>query len=501
MSNHKRLIIFSLAVLLLAALLRFWNLNSLPVFADESIYIRWSQVMRAEASLRFLPLSDGKQPLFMWLTIPFLKIIFDPLVAARTLSAIAGLGTVVGIALASYLLFKNWRLTSVATVLSAALPYLVFFDRMALADSLLTMFVLWAFILSYLSVSHLRLDMSQLAGFALGFAWLTKSPAIFAVVMSPTLLIFLPNFQFKTIFKSFCLLTITFCISFGMYNILRLGPEFHQIALRNQDYVYSLTEVLRHPLDPLIPHLKDSFSFYLYLLTPIGLLFAFWGLIEGRLTHWRSRLVLAAWWLIPVVAQSFIAKSFTARYLLFTVPFAVILIAHAIEHISQKTQKHLLVYVASALIFFPSLAIDYQLLSRPEDAPLSRIERSGYLEEWTAGQGIREVSAYLRQAAKSGSVLVGSEGFFGTPFSALQMYLNDVPNARIIGVGVWIDSVDEKLTNSLVDNQVFLVVNSSRFHVSDPESIGLKLIASYPKSARPDTTREYLLFFQVIPVK
>ena len=81
------------------------------------------------------------------------------------------------------------------------------------------------------------------------------------------------------------------------------------------------------------------------------------------------------------------------------------------------------------------------------------------------------------------------------------MYLNDVPNARIIGVGVWIDSVDEKLTNSLVDNQVFLVVNSSRFHVFDPESIGLKLIASYPKSARPDTTREYLLFFQVIPVK
>jgi len=145
----------------------------------------------------------------------------------------------------------------------------------------------------------------------------------------------------------------------------------------------------------------------------------------------------------------------------------------------------------------PSLFIDYKLISSPQDAPLPHIERSGYLEEWTAGQGLREVSDYLRRASASGPVLVGSEGFFGTPFSALQLYLNDVPNVRIIGVGVWIDSVNEKLTNSLADNQVFLIINSTRFHVDDPAKIGLDLIASYPKAIRPDTTREYLLFFKV----
>ena len=128
------------------------------------------------------------------------------------------------------------------------------------------------------------------------------------------------------------------------------------------------------------------------------------------------------------------------------------------------------------------------------------LEREGYLEDWTAGYGLREVSAYLRQAAKSGPVLVGSEGYFGTPFDALQLYLNDVPNVRIVGIGISVNSISEKLSNSLADNQVFLVVNSTRLLI-DPSQLHppLKLLASYPKAIRPDGTREYLLFFQVLP--
>ena len=158
-----------------------------------------------------------------------------------------------------------------------------------------------------------------------------------------------------------------------------------------------------------------------------------------------------------------------------------------------------MVYAGAALVIFPSLWIDFKLLTHPEDAPLPRIERSGYLEEWTAGHGLRETADYLRNAASYGPILIGSEGFFGTPFSALQLSLNDVPNARVVGVGVWIDSVHEKLTNSLKDNRVFLVVNSSRFHIADPDRAGLDLIASYPKAIRPDGTREFLLFFKVTP--
>jgi len=422
---HKALTL--LIVLATAVYLRFVNLTSLPIFADESIYVRWSQVMRAEPSLRFLPLSDGKQPLYMWATIPFLKVFSDPLMAGRVFSALAGLGTIAGIAAASYILFKTPRQTLTATAVAAVLPYLIFFNRLALADSLLAMFLIWTFVFSLLSFVHRRLDLAMFAGFSLGFAWLTKSPAIFAFLLLPLNVLFIPKLTTKNLLLSTFYFLLSVAIATGMYNILRLGPEFHMISIRNADYVFSLSEVLSHPSDPLIPHLKDSWSFYLYLATPVGVALLLWAILGEGLHHWRQRFVLAAWFLGPIFIQSAMAKQFTARYLLFTVPFAVLLMSHAIEHIGQKTQKHILTVAAACLLISLSLWMSYQVVFHPENAPLPRIERSGYLEEWTAGYGLYDVSQQLRQAAKSGPVVVGSEGFFGTPFSALQAYLNDVP--------------------------------------------------------------------------
>mgnify|MGYP001597602061 FL=1 len=494
-------LLLTAAIIVGAVFLRLYNLNSLPIFADESIYVRWAQVMRAEPSLRFLPLSDGKQPFYMWLMIPALKLFTDPLLAGRTLSALAGLGTMAGTALAAWLVFKNHRAVFLAAAISTTLPFLVFFDRMALVDSLLTMFFIWTFNFAWVSITYSRWDSAMLAGFTAGMAWLTKSPAIFALMLLPSLLLLIPKiFSKKFLFSIFYLLSSIF-IAFSMYQILRLGPEFQMIALRNKDYVFPLWEVLfRHPLDPLKPHLIDVFNFYLYLLTPIGLLLAIWGIAAGQLSHWRTRVILVLWALAPVFAQAAIAKTFTARYILFSVPFVILLMVHALEHIGQHTKKHFLSFAAAGLLIVSSLILDILFLTRPQSAPMHRNERSGYLEGWTAGHGLKEVSQYLRQAAKSGPVLVGSEGFFGTPFNALQLYLNDVPNVRVIGVGVWIDSVHEKLQNSLVDNQVFLVVNSTRFH-ANPNDLGLKLIASYPKAIRPGGSQEYLLFFEVPKTK
>lgn len=484
----KRLwLIVGSSVLVVAAFLRFANLNSLPIFADESIYVRWSQVMRVEPGLRFLPLQDGKQPLFMWVTIPFLKIFSDPLMAGRALSGLTGLATIVGIYFVSEVLFANRRQSLIAAAIASVLPYFTFFNRMALADSMLTMFMVWTCGFSLLALKKQRWDWSIIAGFTFGFAWLSKSPAVFMFGLLPLGLL-LSKWHIKL---AGYLLT-TYIVGFGMYNILRLGPEFSQIAIRNKDYVFSLSEVLMHPWDPFTSHIKDSAIFYWYFATPVGVLVALWGLVAQKFTSWRQKIILGTWFLVPILAQSAIAKQFTARYLLFTVPFAVILMSWALTKFGRFTKIVLL------LILIPSLYIDYLYLNNPVSAPLPRIERSGYLEEWTAGQGIKQISEYLEKIP--GPIIVGSEGFFGTPFDALQLYLNKNNNIRVIGVGVWIDSVSDKLTNSLKDNQVFLVVNSDRFH-GDPAKLGLHLIASYPKGIRPDRTQQSLLFFQVLPQK
>lgn len=472
--------------------MRLFNLNVIPVFADESIYVRWSQVMKAESTLRFLPLSDGKQPLFMWTVIPFLKFISDPLLAGRIVSALCGLITIMGVGVASYILFLNIRIALFSGLIWAVLPYAVFFDRLALADGMLVMFVVWTFIFSYLALNKHRLDMAMLAGFTLGFAWLTKSPAIFSFILIPAIFIFSP----KKKLVSIGLIMVTYAIAFGMYNILRLGPEFHMIAIRNQDYVIPITELLKHPLDPLIPHLKDALSFFLYLTTPFGFGLALLGMAEGELKHTRQRWLLALWWLIPVMAEAFIAKTFTARYLLFSIPFAVILMAHGLWHIGDRTKKHFLAIVSLGLLVILCLGFDTLLLTSPQNAPLPANERSGYLEAWTAGTGIKAASEYLKNIPASQQIVVGSEGYFGTPFSALEMYLNGRSNIRVIGIGLDVHEVNSDLQKAAKDNQVYVVINSDRL-TGDPEKMGLKLIASYPKAKSPDGSQEYLLFFKL----
>ena len=358
---------------------------------------------------------------------------------------------------------------------------------------MLSVFIVWGLVTFIYSLQKQRWDFAMLSGFAWGFAWLTKTPAMVGLLLLSTLFLLVP-WRWKNIGY----LLTTWLIAAGMYNILRLGPEFHMIALRNKDYIFPLFEILKHPLDPLIPHLKDSINYYWYLATPMGLIFAIWGGLAGKFNHWKARLVLGIWWLVPICGQSLIAKGFTARYLLYTVPFAIILMSYACEQIGQKNQKHLLVWLSLVLIVVPSLISNYLGLTKPESMPLPVNERSGYLEEWTAGQGLKEVAEQIKIMAKSGPVLVASEGFFGTPFSALELYLNGVTNVRVVGVGVWIGDVHEKMTNSLKDNQVVLVVNSSRLHMPNPEEKGLKLLASYPKAIRTVGTREDLLFFQLI---
>ena len=363
---------------------------------------------------------------------------------------------------------------------------------MALVDTTLTTFLIWGTSFFVLSLEKQRLDFAMFAGFAFGFAWLTKSPAMFMLLLLPITFILS-----KWSKKNFGYLLATLIIAWGMYNILRLGPEFHMIAIRNKDYIRPVSELLKNPLDPFIPHAKASVEFFWYLFTPIGLALLIWGGISGRSNYWRQRLVLGIFWLGPIFVQAAVAKVLTARYILFTIPFAVILLSLAVEEIGQKSQKHFLTWMTLGLVIVASAYTDYLMLFKLDDLPLPRIERAGYLEEWTAGQGLKEVSRYLAKEAKTRHVLVGSEGYFGTPFSALEMYLNGIQNIRVVGVGSWVDKVDIKLTQSLVDNDVYLVVNSSRFHIDKPEEVGLKLVASYPKAAPPSGEREYLLFFKL----
>ena len=500
--KYKWMVVAGLIIVLVFLLLRLVNLNILPIFADEAIYIRWSQVMRTEPTLRFLPLSDGKQPLFMWLTIPFLKIFSDPLLAGRILSVLAGFGSLIGIVLVTWLLFKEKRLVLMAGLFYTILPFFIFFDRLALVDSLLAMFGIWLACLSLLLIQYQRWDLAMIGGMVLGGALLTKSPAMFFALFFPVaLLLLLPNKTKKSskiiFLRIFALWLIVWLFGFGIYNfLLRLGPGFQMVAIRNKDYLFTFKEILSHPLDPLKPHLGDLRQWLPNLLTWPIFLVSLGGILIGLRKKLKVTLFLLIWFLIPLLAESVFAKVFTPRYILFTAWPLLIFATFFLDWVFIKIKQRYWLMVLLMVILIPAFRYDWWLLASPGKAPLPRNLRSGHLEEWTAGQGIKESAAFLKERAKKGPVFVGTEGYFGTLPDGLQIYLEGTPNIRVIGVGWPVVKVHPSLINSLVDNEVYLLVNQSRLNLL-PQANGLVLIKEYPKAAWPDGHRDKLLLFQL----
>jgi 4-amino-4-deoxy-L-arabinose transferase-like glycosyltransferase len=488
--------IFLFLVLLVALFLRTCNINELPIFGDEAIYIRWAQIMRNEPTLRFIPLTDGKQPLFMWVVIPFQKVFSDPLIAGRMVSVAAGLVNTVGVFVLSYLLFKNKKVSLITSLIYAISPFTVFFDRMALADSMLTMFGIWTLTFSILAVRYVRLDFAMIAGFALGGAMLTKSPALFFLILLPTSLLLAnwpkrSNAKLIHLIKLAPLWLVTSVIGIGMYNIQRLGPNFHMLTLRTKDYVYPANHFFSSPLDPFLPFAHRILQ-YFWIMGP-GLIIVFFilGLVLNFMKYKKELLLLIAW-ILPIFAVAEFSKTMTARYVLFTTPY-VIIVAATIMLTKNELYKKVFVF---GFLLFILFAVQYNLLLLTDihAAKLPRSERSGYLEEWTSGTGIREVSEYIREYHLENpdeKIVVGTEGFFGPLPDGLQAYLADQPEITVIGVGTELVSVPDSLIASRdFGNKTFLVINDSRLDV-DPETIGLELLAAYPKALRPEFVPEY----------
>ena len=486
-------IVAGLGIFLLALGIRIYNLTILPVFVDEAIYIRWAQVMGAEPTLRFLPLSDGKQPLFMWILMFYVRRLADPLFAGRILSVASGIGTMLGIFAVSYLLFRNKFVSLFSTILYALSPITLFFDRLALVDSLLAMLGIWILFFGILTAKRRRLDLAMITGFLLGAALLTKSPAIFFVLLLPAAGIFLK--KPKDLLKLGLLLLVTYGIGYAMYNILRLGPNFNLISSRNRDYVLPFSRLWTNFRDPFIPHLKDVFLKWLPKIGPwpVFMLIAI-GLLTTARKHWREIIFLGSWFIIPILIQSEFAKVFTARYILFPLP-PLFIIAGAV-FTAPRVVLAKWGWVFIILFAITSLKFDYLLLTDPARADLPRSERSGYLEEWTAGDGIREIADFLKHqslAINHQKIVVGTEGYFGTLPDGLQMYLNENPEIVVIGVGISIKEIPVGLLASKkAGNPTFLVVNKSRLG-TDPDKLGLTLLAAYPKALRPPGDREFFL--------
>ncbi len=499
--RKELLILAGLAILYF--LLRLPNLTLQPIFADEAIYIRWAQVMKAEPTLRFLPLSDGKTPLFMWAMIPFLKFVQDPLLAGRLLSVVSGFFTLIGVFFLAKRVF-NIRSAFWASLLYVITPYTVFFDRMALVDSMLATFTVWVVFFAIWLVNNLRLDLAMILGYLLGGAVLTKTPGMLNLFLLPLTII---GFKYKggsrNLVKLLILWGVAIVIATTIYNFLRLGPNFHLLSSRNADYVFSPFELMGRPLDPFIPHFHDIADWFPKLLTWPILLSILMGMIYCLYGLWKQSFrgplllggVVLLWAFIPLFLNMTFLRTFTARYLLSSIPLLLIIAGFGVTKLLPRLayiKRFPVVLMLVVLLPLP-LYFNYLLLNSPEKAPLPKEERKGYFEDWTAGYKFSEIAKFLLEKSRSNKVVLGTEGSFGTLPDGIQIYL-DKSNIQIVGGKAMISA---ELRNAAKDNLTYLLGNKSNLEGSVDNVV---LIKEYPKfKPLDDSPQDFVVLYQVLP--
>lgn len=398
---------------------RLYNLTSLPIFVDEAIYSRWSQIALHDASWRFISLTDGKQPLWVWISMAPLKLFSDPLFATRLTSVLSGLLGMLGLVYTGFLL-KNIRLGFIASALYILTPFLFFYDRFATMESMLTASGIWLLNLGILLIKTLRLDVALILGLAGGLSMLTKSPALVYLLLIPLTYPFLAvnPFNVKRITRFVILLSISLVLTAAIYNIQRLSPWMHMIADKNNDFVVSPFSMLKDNPYRIVQNFTDAQSWLLAYLTPPIYLLAIFGIYLLLKVELMNFFVYSAWFWGPLMATVTTAMLFRPRYIVFAAPFALLYAAFALS----KLRFSRLILAFTILSILP-LRFYYFAYSNPEKMPLVRAD-SDYISGWAAGRGVKEISEYLVTRARSSKsdVEVYTEGTFGLLPHGLELY-------------------------------------------------------------------------------
>lgn len=479
-------------------LIRIPNLTLQPVFCDEAIYIHWAQKILGNFQRNaFIPLTDGKTPLFMWTAAPFLAIFNDPLFAGRMVSVLSGFATMLGGVFLGKKFFDE-KTGFLAGLFLAILPFTVFFDKMALTDSMLAAFSLWSLILALLIVQKIEAKRIILLGLVLGLGTWVKTPGIFSFLTLPIVLVAVDFKKEKLSGALKVLLAFlgSAAVGYSIYNLLRFSQHFSQLTSRDSDYYFPLSRLLESPFNPLMGHLKDLADWLPRLVTPPILVLIGVALVLIFLNKDRKSLAIFLWGLLPLVAMSLLLKTFTARYILFCAIPLVFLGAVAARKLFDHSfikKKPALAWLLIFSLLLPALSFDLKLMTNLAAAPLPAESRQGYFENWLAGYGAKEISDFLKSTQyEHEKVLLVTEGAFGVLPDGIQIYLGKNKNIKVWTSG---SQLSEDVYAEARVTPTFFAVNKSH----QAFNRNLELIKDYPKLKSEDGTYDSLLLYRVKP--
>lgn len=428
---------------------RFYNILSLPIFTDEAIYVRWAQIAKQDASWRFISLTDGKQPLFIWVVMIFIKFVSNPLLAGRMASVGAGLMTTIGLFFLGRDLFKNTWVGILSSFLYILFPMALLYDRMALYDSMVGTFAIWGLYFAILLVRKVQLDFALVLGMVTGGAALNKTNGFFTLYLLPfSLLLFdwKHNAKIKLL-KWSGLALIVAVFTYTYYSILRLSPFSHIIEEKNALFIYPFREWIKHPFDYFFSNLfiGQWDWFITYITWPILILIIVSFFITKA--YFREKLLLFFWFIIPFTASALFGKTIYPRFIFFMTLSLLPLSAYTLYILFGKIKNRFFYISIFFLAIFLFLRADFLILTDFKNSPIHYSDLNQYNNDWPSGDGVKESIEFFKKQSEKEKIFVATQGTFGLMPYAYEIFLSQDKN--IIIKGFW--PITETLPQELVE--------------------------------------------------
>lgn len=489
-------------------------LTKLPVFADESIYIRWAQLIQDDPTrYAFLSMLDGKPPLYIWMLSIVLRLFPDPLLVGRAFSLLVGflmLFVMRG-------LVREWTTKKLpivlVTIAGTLLPFWFFSSRMALMDELLT-FLIGIAILATLKICFSfqknekvswQWVLTLVASF--GGALMTKTPALFAIPAIAMTPVFFWIFQPKANQKMQQLTRMLLWVGIGgvggclIFLSLRLTPLFGSLFSRSSDFTFSISQILSGEWRFVILHNIPRFFVWMNAyLSPLWIV-----AVAAGLLYKKSRIPVLYFSLCGILFAGpliVLGKILWPRYILPSAFFFTVASVYGVQSILEDWKYKTFGYLLLAFALLACWRFIWPSYTNLAAIPFVIEDQSQYLTDWPAGFGNAEVRDFIRERAavlpSDKRIYVLTEGSFGTLPDGLLMYFHHDPileRVEIDGIGVSVGVIPPQYVEAAKTNEVYYVVNSHRFGLHDPLTVEEIFAVPRPLSGPS------LMLYKVLPGK
>ena len=494
------------AVLAVAALLRIFRITAdFPIVTDESIYLRWAEIIDHQGGW-FVSLLDGKQPFGYWV-LALVRFVSDadPLLLARLVSALAGVGTT----LVVYAIGRqvgNHMAGLIGAGLYAILPWSMIYDRMAYGEALVNLFgalIVWTSLRAFGDDSR-GWSRAVMAGLALGLGIFTKTTVLLFAFFPIVAGVWLGRHAWG---RTAAALGVIFAIAavFPVISILAQpeAPTFQtgNVILHQTNFFVSPDELLDDPmlrvrenLPKLIEYLGPYVTWTTVLAFLVSLAYLAW-------TRNAAGWVVASVAILPLAVQMAILALLPTRYsyphiwpLLVVIGLAAAEWWKQAEHFEQRR----IVFVA--LLAVAGLPMLWQTLraSADPEAHILQADSGMFFGSYPhVGHHVYEAVDRLRAEARgNGPFVLLTDAIWGVPADAMFAFLNEKDGIRayeawwiknsptnpIVPAGTveLIRSHYERVEGGTIDfNRVTRV-----FYVTDSEYVGPRQVRARQPNAR-----------------